>query len=316
MPISINIITCLESSCHIWVQQFVCNLSILTKYIIFTFPFSQMRKATHFVVLGHNIQTPTNAKSKVIEAPWFNPVLGRFPSDCFQIIPKGILISVHESHSGNPRTTRPLIHQSSCTGEHVEIKWSGITGMELEPGITWFWAERPHHSTTDLHFLSQDGIELSHFSDSSPWLDTGLSCITLCLLGPITVVYTVSLFQYIKQRYIVNIEQCQNTSGSWAKLPALGFYTRHPVDRADNEVFVDKIVTILNSCSLKVCWYQCLQYEPAWNTVGPSVAIQAYLGYCVTPSNYGLYPRIHRWQIVSRRAIRPRWHDAVAYIIV
>jgi hypothetical protein len=23
-------------------------------------------------------------------------------------------------------------------------------------------------------------------------------------------------------------------------------------------------------------------------------AIQAYLGYCVTPSNYGLYPRIHR----------------------
>jgi hypothetical protein len=33
--------------------------------------------------------------------------------------------------------------------------------------------------------------------------------------------------------------------------------------------------------------------------------IQAYLGYCVTPSNYVLYPRIHGWQSVSRiRAIQ------------
>jgi hypothetical protein len=30
---------------------------------------------------------------------------------------------------------------------------------------------------------------------------------------------------------------------------------------------------------------------------------------------YGLYPRIHRWEIVSRRAVT-RWHDAVACTIV
>jgi hypothetical protein len=39
--------------------------------------------------------------------------------------------------TGNPHTTRPLINQSSCTGEHVEIKWSG-----LKP---WSWAGRPSH---------------------------------------------------------------------------------------------------------------------------------------------------------------------------
>jgi hypothetical protein len=39
--------------------------------------------------------------------------------------------------------------------------------------------------------------------------------------------------------------------------------------------------------------------------------IQAYLGYCVTLSNYGLYPRIHH-RDVSGRAVGPRWHDAVA----
>jgi hypothetical protein len=30
-----------------------------------------------------------------------------------------------------------------------------------------------------------------------------------------------------------------------------------------------------------------------------NISIQAYLGYCITPSNYGLYPRIHRWENVS-----------------
>jgi hypothetical protein len=33
--------------------------------------------------------------------------------------------------------------------------------------------------------------------------------------------------------------------------------------------------------------------------------IQAYLGYCVTPSNYGLYPRINNWQIMSRKDVGP-----------
>jgi hypothetical protein len=32
--------------------------------------------------------------------------------------------------TGNPHTTWPLINQSSCTGEYVEIKWSG-TSMSL-----------------------------------------------------------------------------------------------------------------------------------------------------------------------------------------
>jgi hypothetical protein len=36
--------------------------------------------------------------------------------------------------------------------------------------------------------------------------------------------------------------------------------------------------------------------------------IQAYLGYCVTPSNFGL-PRIHRRESVVRRAVGPRWLD-------
>jgi hypothetical protein len=35
--------------------------------------------------------------------------------------------------------------------------------------------------------------------------------------------------------------------------------------------------------------------------------IQAYLRYCVTPSIYGLYPSIHRWESVSR-PVGPRWH--------
>jgi hypothetical protein len=34
--------------------------------------------------------------------------------------------------TGNPHTTLPLINQSCCTGEHVEIKWSGMTA-------TWIW---------------------------------------------------------------------------------------------------------------------------------------------------------------------------------
>jgi hypothetical protein len=42
---------------------------------------------------------------------------------------------------------------------------------------------------------------------------------------------------------------------------------------------------------------------------------QAYLRYCVTPSNYGIYPSIHRWEIVSRRAVGHRGHDDVAYAI-
>jgi hypothetical protein len=68
--------------------------------------------------------------------------------------------------------------------------------------------------------------------------------------------------------------------------------------------------------------------------------IQAYLGCCVTLSNYRLYPRIHHWESVSdtglpgvlchslklltlhcwenvsRRAVGPRWHDDVTYTIV
>jgi hypothetical protein len=51
MPISINVIACLECSCHIWVPQLIYFDKI------HTFPFfslSQMRKATHFMVLGHN----------------------------------------------------------------------------------------------------------------------------------------------------------------------------------------------------------------------------------------------------------------------
>jgi hypothetical protein len=52
--------------------------------------------------------------------------------------------------------------------------------------------------------------------------------------------------------------------------------------------------------------------QNAWQI---AIGIQAYLGYCVTPSNYGHYPRIHRWQIVLRRAVGPRWHDAVRPLV-
>jgi hypothetical protein len=61
MPISINIIACLECSCHIWVLQLVYFDKIhhdtkKTFFFFLLFPFShfsQMRNATDFVVLGH-----------------------------------------------------------------------------------------------------------------------------------------------------------------------------------------------------------------------------------------------------------------------
>jgi hypothetical protein len=56
MPISINIIACLECSCHLGtaIGLFWQNTSCI--FLLFFFPFShfsQMHKATHFVVLGH-----------------------------------------------------------------------------------------------------------------------------------------------------------------------------------------------------------------------------------------------------------------------
>jgi hypothetical protein len=36
-------------------------IAILTKYIFLLFAFSQMRKATHFVVLGHKCSVEMNA---------------------------------------------------------------------------------------------------------------------------------------------------------------------------------------------------------------------------------------------------------------
>jgi hypothetical protein len=49
-----------------------------------------------------------------------------------------------------------------------------------------------------------------------------------------------------------------------------------------------------------------------WNRESSLGHIPIHIQACVTPTNYGLYPRIHRGQIVSRRAVGPRWHDAVA----
>jgi hypothetical protein len=43
--------------------------------------------------------------------------------------------------TGNPPTTQPLINQSSCTGEHVEI--SDWVWLGLKHGILWSWVERP-----------------------------------------------------------------------------------------------------------------------------------------------------------------------------
>jgi hypothetical protein len=40
-----------------------------------------------------------------------------------RMIPRGLLLRAMN------HTTRPLINQSSCTGEHVEIKWSSTTGI-------------------------------------------------------------------------------------------------------------------------------------------------------------------------------------------
>jgi hypothetical protein len=48
-----------------------------------------------------------------------------------------------------------------------------------------------------------------------------------------------------------------------------------------------------------------IEYPWGWD-------IQAYMRYCVTPSNYWHYPRIHCWESVSRRVVGPRWHDDVA----
>jgi hypothetical protein len=40
---------------------------------------------------------------------------------------------------------------------------------------------------------------------------------------------------------------------------------------------------------------QYLKFEKyIYNVFTTTFYIQAYLRYCVTPSNYGLYPRIHR----------------------
>jgi hypothetical protein len=40
---------------------------------------------------------------------------------------------------------------------------------------------------------------------------------------------------------------------------------------------------------------------------GRAWCIQVYLGHCITPSTTDFYPRIHRWECVSRRAVGPRW---------
>jgi hypothetical protein len=47
-------------------------------------------------------------------------------------------------------------------------------------------------------------------------------------------------------------------------------------------------------------------------------ASSAYLGYCVTPSNYGLYPRYIAERSCRKELLagRPHWHDTVAYTIV
>jgi hypothetical protein len=46
-------------------------------------------------------------------------------SPTLRMIPRGLLSAWI---TGNPHTTRSLINPFSCTGEHVEIKWSGELG--------------------------------------------------------------------------------------------------------------------------------------------------------------------------------------------
>jgi hypothetical protein len=75
---------------------------------------------------------------------------------------------------------------------------------------------------------------------------------------------------------------------------------------------------------LPISYYGLSKDKSVWETSCMNLLMKifltkiqgSYLRSCVTPSNYGLYPGIHRWQIVSRRAVGPRWHDAVAYTIV
>jgi hypothetical protein len=49
------------------------------------------------------------------------------------------------------------------------------------------------------------------------------------------------------------------------------------------------------------------------NELGRWITIQAYLGYCVTPSNYGLYPRIQNGRIPSPTQYIIVDHDNVLF---
>jgi hypothetical protein len=72
---------------------------------------------------------------------WVIPTSARKPKTggvplLFLNDPKGAWIT------GNPHIAWRFINQSSCTCEHVEIKWSGVSAG-LKSGILWSWAEHP-----------------------------------------------------------------------------------------------------------------------------------------------------------------------------
>jgi adenylate kinase family enzyme len=68
-----------------------------------------------------------------------------------------------------------------------------------------------------------------------------------------------------------------------------------------NEIVSDKAIVqmvLFFDCPPAVC----INHQHCLRFVSP---IQAYLGYCVTMSNYGFYPRIHLCESVSRIAVGP-----------
>jgi hypothetical protein len=78
----------------------------------------------------------------------------------------------------------------------------------------------------------------------------------------------------------------------WIRFPDVHFISCTSFLRSSSSAVAD-LVTM--NIPVKICFIllqNWLSYTPmfVWN-------IQAYLGYCVTSSNYALYPRIHRWQI-------------------
>jgi hypothetical protein len=78
--------------------------------------------------------------------------------------------------TGNPHTIRPLINNSSCTGEHVEIKsrdqvW--VTGTQTRDPLNLGWTSSPVDHGSPIYVSGGYGIS-DHFQDFRAQMSSNL----------------------------------------------------------------------------------------------------------------------------------------------